>query len=190
YSENGTYVGFVGSCINVDLPVSAPAPADQVQHDLTVRNAELETKIRSGIEALAQSEMLMHAMNEELSAANEELAAINEELTATNEELRLTKEDLAESEFRTRSIIENAPFPIAVYMGREMRIVEANQAIMDVWGKGNDVIGKRYAEVLPELEDQQIFEKLDAVFTTGVPFHTRNERIDLDIHGERKTFYF
>ena len=190
YSENGTYVGFVGSCINVDLPASAPAETDQVHRDLTTRNAELETKIRSGIEALAQSEMLMHAMNEELTAANEELAAINEELTATNEELRLTNEDLAESEFRTRSIIENAPFPIAVYRDREMRIVEANQAIMDVWGKGNDVIGKQYAEVLPELEDQQIFEKLDAVFTTGVPFHTRNERIDLDIHGERKTFYF
>jgi len=185
YLEDGTYAGFVGSCIIVDLPTSSAAQAG-----LHERNEELEAKIRSGIEALEQSEMLMHAMNEELTAANEELAAINEELTATNEELRVANEELAESEFKTRSIIANAPFPIAVYAGREMRILEANQAIMDVWGKGNDVIGKTYAEVLPELRDQHIYEKLDAVFTTGVPFNTRNERVDLEIGGVRKTFYF
>src|SRR5690606_5130358 len=123
-------------------------------------------------------------------AANEELAAANEELAALNAELTTTNEDLAESEYKIRSIISNAPFPIGVYNGREMQIVEANQAIMDVWGKGNNVVGKRYAEVLPELEDQQIYEQLEAVFTTGIPFHARNQRIELTVDGQKKTFYF
>jgi len=89
-----------------------------------------------------------------------------------------------------RDIVSNAPFPIAVYIGKEMRIVEANRAIMDVWGKGYDVIGKRYADVLPELGDQQIYEQLEGVYTTGRPFSARNQRVDLRVNGELKTFYF
>ncbi|MFC3199709.1 PAS domain S-box protein [Parapedobacter deserti] len=203
YLADGTFAGYVGSCTDIHdlvkstyaatLSASMAPPTTQVDEgleDLAARNQELEAKVRTRTEALAESEQLLYAMNEELTAANEELAATNEELIATNEELRTANEDLAESEFKTRSIIANAPFPIAVYSGREMRIVEANQAIINVWGKGDDIIGKRYAEVLPELSGQNVYEKLDAVFTTGMPFHTRNQRVDLDIAGVRKTFYF
>ncbi|MXV16492.1 PAS domain S-box protein [Hufsiella ginkgonis] len=148
------------------------------------------------------------ALNEELATTNEELAAANEELTVTNEELNRARESLAvlngqlenlvamrtaaltASEHKTRGIVENAPFPIGVYTGRELRIELANQAIMDVWGKGNEVIGKRYTEILPELKGSGIFEQLDGVFTTGIPFHARNQRVDLVIGGTLKTFYF
>jgi hypothetical protein len=36
-------------------------------------------------------------------------------------------------------------------------------AIVDVWGKGNDVLGKTYHELLPELKDQNIYQQLDEV---------------------------
>ncbi len=97
---------------------------------------------------------------------------------------------LQESEQRVRSIIENAPFPIGVYIGREMRIEFANQSIMDVWGKGYDVVGKTYFEVLPELKDQKVYSQLDEVFTTGVPFQAKNRRIDLVVNGKKQIFYF
>lgn len=87
-------------------------------------------------------------------------------------------------------IVASAPFPIGVYVGREMRIVQANRAIIEVWGKGADVIGKTYSEVLPELEEQAIYAQLDAVFNTGKAFHARNQRVDLAIHGKLTTFYF
>src|SRR5207237_1159658 len=64
---------------------------------------------------------------------------------------------LEESEQQIRSVIESAPFPIGIFTGREMRIQFANTAILSAWGKGSDVIGKLYAEVLPELDNQQIF---------------------------------
>jgi len=102
----------------------------------------------------------------------------------------LARQKVVESEQQLRSLVEGAPFPIGVYVGREMRIQFANQAIMDIWGKGNDVIGRRYAEVLPELENQQIFAQLDQVYTTGQPFHAKNQRVDLQIDGELKPFYF
>jgi PAS domain S-box-containing protein len=93
-------------------------------------------------------------------------------------------------EQNVRSIVESAPFPIGVYVGREMRIQFANQSLIDVWGKGKDIIGKTYSEVLPELADQHIYEKLDRVFTTGIPYNAKNQRVDLVVDGELKPFYF
>jgi PAS domain S-box-containing protein len=95
-----------------------------------------------------------------------------------------------ESEHRIRSFVESAPFPIGVYTGREMIIRFVNQTILEAWGKGNDVVGKTFAEVLPELKGQGVYEQLDGVYTTGVPYHARNRRIDLVIHGQLQTFYF
>lgn len=105
-------------------------------------------------------------------------------------EQMLDRHKLEKSEQEIRSLIESSPFPIGVYVGREMYIHLANQNILDVWGKGNDVIGKRYSEILPELGNQQIFEQLDSVYTTGIPFHAKNQRVDLVVDGRLQSFYF
>ena len=102
----------------------------------------------------------------------------------------LNRKQVEESEQRVRSLVESAPFPIGVYVGREMRIELANQSIIDVWGKGNNVIGRLYSEVLPELGNQKIYAQLDSVYTTGIPFHARNQRVDLMVDGRLKPFYF
>lgn len=100
-----------------------------------------------------------------------------------------TQNELGKTAEKLRSFIESAPFPIGIYIGKEMKIEFVNQSILDVWGK-KDVIGKKYAEVLPELENQQIFQQLDSVYTTGKPFHAKNQRIDLAHDGELKIYYF
>ncbi|PTQ96537.1 PAS domain S-box-containing protein [Mucilaginibacter yixingensis] len=127
---------------------------------------------------------------ESLQLMNEEMAASNEELATTNDELIQIQQLLQVSEQRSKSLMAAAPFPIGVYTGREMRILMANQAIIEVWGKGNDVIGKTYREVLPELAGQQIFEQLDRVFLTGETFHARSQRVDIEISGHLQPFYF
>lgn len=95
-----------------------------------------------------------------------------------------------ESEEEIRSLIESAPFPIGVYKGKQMRIEFANQSIMDVWGKGNNVIGKLFSEVLPELDNQEVFKQLDHVYNTGIPFHIKNQQIDLVVDGKMRPYYF
>ncbi|MEJ7586398.1 MAG: PAS domain-containing protein [Ferruginibacter sp.] len=102
----------------------------------------------------------------------------------------LARKKVEESGQKLWSLVESAPFPIGVYEGREMRIALANQSILDVWGKGNDVVGKLYADVLPELDNQEIFAQLDKVFTTGTPYHARNKRVDLQVNKELKSYYF
>lgn len=102
----------------------------------------------------------------------------------------VARKKVEESEQQVRSLVESAPFPIGVYVGREMRIELLNQAIIDVWGKGGDLIGKLYSEVLPELDNQHIYEQLDLVYTTGKPFHARNQRVDLMVEGKLKPYFF
>lgn len=102
----------------------------------------------------------------------------------------LLNNKIKESEQNIRALVESAPFPIAVYVGDEMLISLANQSIMDAWGKGNDVVGKLYSDILPELGNQQIFNQVRSVFHTGTPFHAKNQRVDLRKDDELKSFYF
>jgi PAS domain S-box-containing protein len=169
----------------------------QAQSSLQALNDELENTVTIRTQALTESEANTQALNEELTAINEEMFATNQELSSTNDELSLSKEklqsmleQLAASEYKTRSIVEQAPFPIGVFVGDEMRIEFANQSILDVWGKGTDVIGKRYAEILPELDDQEIFSQLERVYTSGNSFHARNQRVEVLMEGVLKAFYF
>lgn len=102
----------------------------------------------------------------------------------------LARSKVIESEQKMRQLVENAPFPIGVYVGKEMRVELANQSIIDVWGKGNDVVGKLYRNILPELENQQVYDQLNSVFETGESFHSKDTQIDLTIDGKLETFYF
>ena len=102
----------------------------------------------------------------------------------------LNQQKIEESAQEVSAVIESAPFPIGVYTGREMRVRMANQSLMDVWGKGNDIVGKLYAEVLPELKETPILGQLDEVYTSGKPYHAKNQKVDLVIEGKLQSFYF
>jgi len=102
----------------------------------------------------------------------------------------VAQQRIEQSQRKLRSVVESAPFPIGVYVGLEMRIQLANQSIIDIWGKGNDVVGKLYSDILPELENQNIFDQLRDVYNSGLPFHSKNTKLYLIKNGKRKTFYF
>jgi PAS domain S-box-containing protein len=102
----------------------------------------------------------------------------------------LARSKVEESEQKIRQLVENAPFPIAVYVGKEMIVELANDSIIKLWGKGNDVIGKSFKDVLPELDNQLVFEQINTVLETGKSFHTKNTPLDLTIDGEPLTYYF
>lgn len=102
----------------------------------------------------------------------------------------LARRVVEESEQNLRSLVESAPFPIGVYVGREMRIQFANRAIVQTWGKGDDIIGKTYRDVLPELAGTGIYEQLEDVYDTGKPYHAKNQRVDLLVDGELRPQFF
>ena len=100
------------------------------------------------------------------------------------------RKKIEESEQNMRALVDSAPFPIGVFVGEEMRISFANQSIMDAWGKGNDVVGKLYGDILPELENQQVYEQIRKVLRTGIPFHAKNQKIDIVKNGKLTSFYY
>jgi PAS domain S-box-containing protein len=89
-----------------------------------------------------------------------------------------------------KDIVENAPLPIAVYTGEQLKIELANPAIIKTWGKGDQVIGKTYLEVLPEIQNQQFSQQALQVLKTGNAFHAKDQKVELLIDGVLKTYYF
>lgn len=102
----------------------------------------------------------------------------------------ISRSKIEESQHKVRAIVENAPFAIAVYVGQDMIVELANETIINIWGKGNDVIGKSFKDVLPELDNQLVFEQIKTVLETGKSFHTKNTPLDLVVDGKLGTYYF
>ena len=95
-----------------------------------------------------------------------------------------------ESEERFKSFVVNSPMPIGIYVGREMRIQTANDAILETWDRDKSVIGKTFREALPELEGQPFYELLDQVYTTGSTYQATAERVDLFRRGKMEITYY
>lgn len=89
-----------------------------------------------------------------------------------------------------KDIVDHTPLPIAVYTGNELKIELANPAMIQTWGKGDQVIGKTYLEVLPEIKNQQFFEQALSVLQTGIAFHAKGKKVELVVEGVLQTYYF
>ena len=106
------------------------------------------------------------------------------------DELVKQQQAQATSEAKFRSLIEEAPIATCLLMGRELRIEVANEAMIDVWGKGPSVIGMTLANALPELRSDPLLLLLDELFVTGQPYHTRASRADQVNGAVSDTYYF
>ena len=89
-----------------------------------------------------------------------------------------------------KDIVDNTPLPIAVYSGDDLKIELANTAMIKTWGKGDQVLGKNYLEVLPEIKKEDFFQQATTALKTGVPFHAIDKKVDLVINGVMRTHYF
>lgn len=89
-----------------------------------------------------------------------------------------------------KTIIEQSPSPVGLYVGAGIVITLANDAILKVWDRDASVIGKTLRQALPELEGQPFFDILDKVYATGVKYEAYAERVVLLNNGELQTFYF
>ncbi|WP_454801895.1 PAS domain-containing protein [Mucilaginibacter phyllosphaerae] len=89
-----------------------------------------------------------------------------------------------------KTVIEQSPSPVGLYVGRDMTIALANDAILKVWDRDATVIGKTFRQALPELEGQPFFDILDNVFITGIPYEAKADLVYLMVGGSLRSFYF
>ncbi len=88
-------------------------------------------------------------------------------------------------------LFAQAPAPIAIFKGRELRYVFVNDAYSQIFSN-RDILGKTVREAFPELEGQPYFAILEQVFDTGNPFHGNETPalIDLKEDGNLSTRFY
>lgn len=89
-----------------------------------------------------------------------------------------------------KDIVDSIPLPIGVYVGDNLKVEIANTAMIKTWGKGDQVIGKNYSDIVPEILNQQIFDQAFSVLKTGIPFHAKDRKVELLIDGIMTEQYF
>jgi two-component system, chemotaxis family, CheB/CheR fusion protein len=95
-----------------------------------------------------------------------------------------------DSNKRFNMLLMKSPFAFAIMKGKEMVITLANDSIKEIWGKGKEVEGKPFLEILPELINSPFPELLKTVFTTGVPYVGNEFPVEFDREGKLETQYF
>ena len=108
-------------------------------------------------------------LTEEMAAINEELGASNEELNATNEELLLSQEMLSQANSDLQQILNMLPASVVVIRGDELVVEMINNSNLEYWQKTKEeVVGRPFLEILPDLADQPFAGQLRKVMETGI----------------------
>jgi PAS domain S-box-containing protein len=100
------------------------------------------------------------------------------------------RKKIADSEKRYHSLIQSSPSPIGILRGEDHVITIANDAIIEMWGKGKDIFGKNFFEVMPELAEQGFKEVFATVYATGVPFSAVETPVTILQDGRRQLRYY
>jgi two-component system sensor histidine kinase VicK len=102
-----------------------------------------------------------------------------------------TRHNIGERENNLRTLVmEQAPVAIFVLTGRQLIIEAVNDRMLKMLGKNVDIIGKSYAEALPEFEGQPFFKLLNDVFTSGESFTGNEIGAVVEHAGELKQGYY
>ena len=88
------------------------------------------------------------------------------------------------------SLFSQAPVGLAILMGKNLVVENANQQILDFWQKDNSVIGLPILEALPEIANQEFPKILNSVFETGETFKGNKIKALLEKDGKLQSHYF
>ena len=88
------------------------------------------------------------------------------------------------------SLFSQAPVGLAILMGENHVIANANTQVLEYWGKGDNVIGLPVVEALPEIADQEFPGILKEVFETGKTIKGNKVKALLEKDGVMLTYYF
>lgn len=119
-----------------------------------------------------------------------ELDRIAKEHEAKVKETLISKKLLEESEKRYYQLIHTSPFAIGILYGEELVVTIANDPILAIWGKGKEIIGKKYFEALPELAEQGYREIFEQVYRDGIPYEAIETPVEIVQEGERTLKYY
>ncbi|MCX2477633.1 PAS domain-containing protein [Pedobacter sp. MC2016-15] len=89
-----------------------------------------------------------------------------------------------------KSLVEASPIPTAVYIGKDITIVAANQGMLKLWDKDASLIGLPVREAFPAASLQNLTAKLEQVSHSGINYHQENETVAFMIAGSPEGLHF
>ncbi|URM36758.1 PAS domain-containing sensor histidine kinase [Flavobacterium anhuiense] len=105
-------------------------------------------------------------------------------------ESKQAEEKLQQSENRFRKMIHQTPAPTLVLRGDDLVIEQINKHMLQMIGRGEEIIGMRLIDVLPELEGQYVWEQVLKVYNEGIPFDQSEVLVPHNRTGELKNYYY
>lgn len=102
----------------------------------------------------------------------------------------LARRKLEESEARLKSMIDQTPAPTLVLMGDNLIIEQINRHMLQMIGRGEDIIGKPLIDILPELEGQYVWDQVQNVYNKGIPFYQSEVLVPHNRTGEVADYYY
>ena len=167
----------------------SPLPVDNTPIGIALRDGRSKIHEEIILERPdgSRSHVLTHPQAE-FGLSGEVIGGINMLFDITEEVMARKKVEL--SEHRYHNLIFSSPTLIAILKGENMIIEIANDAILEQWGKGKDIIGKPLLEVLPEIIDQEFGNLLKEVYETGNPYYGNELPVYLNYNGITKLKHY
>ncbi|MBB1287273.1 PAS domain S-box protein [Flavisolibacter sp. BT320] len=125
-----------------------------------------------------------------LSHAGEVLYIIHSAIDITDQVLAEQKVESTRGIEKSYNLFMTAPMIIGIVRGDDYIIDLANEGLLQVWGRTEDVIGKPLTVAIPELAQQGLTTLLNQVRTTGEAFYAYEYPITLVRHGREEVLYF
>ena len=98
--------------------------------------------------------------------------------------------ELQESEERFKNLVLDNPVPTAFYETENIVIKIANNEMLKLWGKSDEIIGLPMGEGIPELVGQPFIPLLQEVYRTGIPYHADQQEATLVLDGVPTTNWY
>lgn len=105
-------------------------------------------------------------------------------------ESKLAEQKLQLSENRFRKMIHQTPAPTLILRGDDLVIEQINKHMLQMIGRGEEIIGMRLIDVLPELDGQYVWEQVLKVYNEGIPFDQSEVLVPHNRTGELKDYYY
>ncbi|WDF61709.1 PAS domain S-box protein [Flavobacterium sp. KACC 22758] len=112
------------------------------------------------------------------------------EIKLAEEQQFLARKRIEESESRLQSMIHQTPSATLVLMGADLVIEQINRQMLALIGRGEEIIGMRLIDVLPELNGQYVWTQVQNVYNKGIPFDQAEVLVQHNRTGEMRDYYY
>ena len=191
---NKTFLDFIGVSKDEDIadwrkiihPEDVQSTFDTVNTAIAERRSySLECRL---LRADGHWRWVLAQGNPRMGTNNEFLGFVGSSVDIT--ERQQAEEKLKESEFRYYEMIYSSPSQMCILKGEDLIIEIANDAIIESWGKGKDIIGKSLISVMPEIIEQGFEKLLLSVYKTGEPVYAYETPVTLIRNGKPELMHY